>query len=92
MLQFRFGNVFASLYLQLISVTTGHLNMVSVNKNSYKIENFLNEFKNRLEIIFISGTRVNDSNPKCIDFPGYNLVFLMLIPKLRQNLLMVSNP
>ena len=75
MLQFGFNNVFVSSHQLSIGVTIHHLNIVSLNKNLDKIENFLNEFKNKLEIIFVSETRVNDSIPECIDFPGYSFLY-----------------
>ena len=53
-------------------ITICHLNMVSLVKNIEKLEEFLNEFSRKPEIICISETRTNDKNIHSVVLPRYS--------------------
>ena len=46
--------------------------MVSLVKNIEKLEEFLNKFSRKPEIICISETRTNDKNIHSVSLPGYS--------------------
>ena len=52
-----------------------HVNIVSLNKNIDKLEEFLNKFSHLPDIICVSETRTNEVNVKNINIPGYNFFF-----------------
>ena len=53
-------------------ITISHLNMVSLVKNIEKLDDFLNEFSRKPEIICISETRTNNKNIHSVALPGYS--------------------
>ena len=56
----------------LIGLTICHLNMISLVKNIEKLEDFLDNFAPKPDIICISETRTNASNVELVSLPGYN--------------------
>ena len=54
-------------------MTICHLNMVSLVKNIEKLEEFLNKFSRKPDIICISETRTNDKNIHSVQFLPTNL-------------------
>ena len=59
-----------------------HVNIVSLNKNIDKLEEFLNKFSHLPDIICVSETRTNEVNVKNINIPGYNFFLLTRLPEL----------
>ena len=49
-----------------------HVNIVSLNKNIDKLEEFLNKFSHLPDIVCVSETRTNEMNIKNNNIPGYN--------------------
>ena len=53
-------------------ITICHVNMVSLVKSIDKLEEFLNKFSRKPNIICISETRTNDKHVHSVSLPGYS--------------------
>ena len=52
-----------------------HINIVSLQKNIDKLEEFLSEFSKKIDIVCLSETRLHEHNVCNVNIPGYNLFY-----------------